>query len=214
MQFSEAKSLIRMHAGAEDGPRMATGLLGSLRPYRGLDDENFEEIVEAIAAVADHLQSGPDVDRELIHALWSMCQTARGWGVREGGMLPRNHLISPDDRRKLESWVNIIESMTLHLLWGNGLPLAISPYAEAVADARLPAPGARLVPLFVGSLKSEDADVRIYAAGALGQMGNASRDAVPTLRMYLLDANREVSQAAALSLEKIVWSAGDGGEGR
>jgi hypothetical protein len=209
MEFSDAKALIRMHAGTEDGPKMATGFLGCLRPYTGLAAENFEEVVEATAAVAEHLRAGPWVDRELVFALWSMCETARAWGVQEGGMLPRNHLISPADRRTLATWVDIIERMTLRLLRGNGLPLAISPYAEAVAFGRLPAPGSRFVPLFTGSLAFDDADVRTYAAGALGRMGAAAREAIPALRGCALDANPEVSQAAALAIEEIARGAGD-----
>ncbi len=49
MEFAEAKTLIRMHAGREDGPKMATGFLGCLRPYAGLNGENFEDVVEATA---------------------------------------------------------------------------------------------------------------------------------------------------------------------
>lgn len=209
MQLSEAKFLIRMHAGTVEGPKMDTGFIGCLRPYRGLDDENFEEVVEAIATVANDLEVGPQVDRDVIFALWSMCQTARIYGVREGGILTRNHLTSPDDRRKLEMWVNIIESMTLRILRGSGLPLAISSYADAVAFTRLPAPGVRLVPSFVGSLTSDDADVRQYAAGALGQMGAAALDAIPALRLCVLDANNKVSQTAAQALEKISQATAD-----
>jgi hypothetical protein len=213
MEFSEAKSLIKMHAGTEDGPRMATGFIGCLRPYGGLDDENFEEVVEAIAMVAHPLQAGVQVDRDLVHALWDMCHTARNWGVRESGMLPRNHRISPDDRRKLEAWVDVIETMTLKLLWGNPLPLAVSTYVSAVADARLPAPGPRLVSLFIESLAfDEDADVRMDAATALGRMGEAARDAVPALRICALDSDREVSRSAALALEGISQSPDDGAE--
>jgi HEAT repeats len=214
METCEAKALIRMHAGTADGPKMATGFLGCLRPYTGLVADNFEEVVEATAAVADALQAGPWVDRELVFALWSMCSTARAWGVQEGGMLPRNHLISPADRRTLSTWVDIIECMTLRLLGGNGLPLAISPYAEAVAFGRLPAPGSRLAPLFAESLTFDDADVRAYAAGALGRMGAAAREAIPALRDCALDANPEVSQAVALAIEDITRAVGDQGEVR
>lgn len=203
MEFSEAKAIIRMHAGAEDGPKMATGFLGCLRPYTGLAGENFEDVVEATAAVAEHLRTGPVVDRELVLALWSMCETARAWGVQEDGMLPRNHLISPADRRMLATWVGIIEYMTLRLLNGNELPRAISPYAEAVAFGRLPAPGSRFVQLFAGSLTFDDDDIRSYAAGALGRMGPAARDALPALRGCVRDANPEVSQAAARAIDEV-----------
>jgi hypothetical protein len=203
MEFSEAKAIIRMHAGAEDGPKMATGFLGCLRPYTGLAGENFEDVVEATAAVAEHLRIGPRIDRELVLALWSMCETARAWGVQEGGILPRNHLISPADQRMLATWVGIIEYMALRLLNGNELPRAISPYAEAVAFGRLPAPGRRFVPLFAGSLAYCDADMRAYAAGALGRMGAVAREALPALRECARDANAEVSQAATLAIDEI-----------
>jgi hypothetical protein len=203
MEFSEAKAIIRMHAGAEDGPKMATGFLGCLRPYTGLACENFEDVVEATAAVAEHLRTGPGVDRELVLALWSICETARAWGVQEGGMLPRNHLISVADQRTLATWIGLIEYMTLRLLNGNELARAISPYAEAIAFGRLPAPGSRFVQLFAGSLTFDDADIRSYAAGALGRMGAVAREAVPALRECARDANPEVSRAAVLAIDEI-----------
>ena len=206
MDFSEAKATIRQHAGTEDGPAMATGFLGCLRPYRGLATENFEAVVAATAAVADHLQAGTSADRELVYALWKMCQTSRDWGVRDGGMLSRNQLVTPADRQLLEVWVDIIEHMALHLLRGNGISLAVCAYAEAIAFGRLPAPASGFVSLFAGSLAYDDVDVKIYAAGALGQMGAAAQDAIPALKRCAQDANAEVSRAAGLAIENIMRS--------
>ena len=58
----------------------------------------------ALRVLAPQLQE-PQLDAQIINALWSICHTARAWGVHEDGMLRRNDLISPADVERLESWI-------------------------------------------------------------------------------------------------------------
>jgi hypothetical protein len=104
MTSAEALELLRMHVS----PDLPSGFLGSLRPYTGLRDENFEEVIAAIKILAPKLQ-GETIDRELVSLLWSLCYFARLWGLESDGMLQRNGLISESDTVKLRGWVNKID---------------------------------------------------------------------------------------------------------
>ncbi|MBX3469273.1 MAG: hypothetical protein KF878_20555 [Planctomycetes bacterium] len=125
----EAKDVLRRHAFQADpaDPRVARGFLGSLRPYGGLIEENFHEVMEALIALAPELSDGRRVDREVMSALWGICHFARSWGVHPEGMLRRNELIAPHDVERLEEWVETISYAVTSLLDGG-------PVEEAFAD--------------------------------------------------------------------------------
>jgi HEAT repeat protein len=53
------------------------------------------------------------------------------------------------------------------------------------------------------ALKEKDNDVRIKAAGLLGEIGPAAKAAVPALREMLRDRDPAVHDAAAEGLKKI-----------
>jgi hypothetical protein len=55
MELEEAKELLKLHTLPGDE------FLGSLRPYQGLIDKNFHEVMQAIIAVAPHLQQDKKV---------------------------------------------------------------------------------------------------------------------------------------------------------
>src|SRR5262245_44785602 len=121
MTEDEAKKAILLHSFAArlETPGMNRGFLGMLRPYGGLREENFHEVMAALKALEPSLSSGDAIDRQLIHSLWAICHLARMWGVDLGGMLRRNGLIAPDDVRRLEEWVDII-SGAVFFLTGSG----------------------------------------------------------------------------------------------
>ncbi|MBO2008570.1 hypothetical protein [Hymenobacter negativus] len=63
--------MLLAHAGAcpnPDHPKFADGFLGMLRPYHGLQEHNFHEIMQVLRAVAPNLQEAV-IDQELISAL-------------------------------------------------------------------------------------------------------------------------------------------------
>lgn len=73
--------------------------------------------------------------------------------------------------------------------------------AEALRDI---GPAAKeAVPALIQALKDENEDVRMYAAIALGKIGDAR--AVETLFQALKDENKDVRGAAARALEKLGW---------
>ena len=115
MTPEEAKQLILIHAGMCDSPLAATAFIGSLRPFTGIREENFHQIMEALQILTPYLQQ-EQIDRELICALWSLCELTRAWGVDTSGMLVRNNLLSDSDKVSLKKWIDTISSAVLLIL--------------------------------------------------------------------------------------------------
>lgn len=109
----EARALLIQHAESE------SGFLGMLRPYHGLREEHFHEVMACLRAVRPAIAEGPR-DRELERAVWSLCHLARSWGLDPDGMLQRNKVIAPEDVRKLQSWVDTISWTIFWLLQPDG----------------------------------------------------------------------------------------------
>ncbi|MCA9193018.1 MAG: hypothetical protein KDB03_14685 [Planctomycetales bacterium] len=109
MEFETAIERLSFHSGtnpATDDPRWDNGFLQSLRPYSGkLNEDAWNDLLECLEAVSDHLTHAPTLDRRLMNSLWGICHLARAWGVHEDGMLMRNRLITPADRLKLDDWL-------------------------------------------------------------------------------------------------------------
>ena len=115
MNTDEAKILILTHAGLIDAPQAETSFIGCLRPFRGLREENFHQIMEALIILTPMLQQ-ERVDRELLSALWTTCQLARQWGVDSSGMLVRNNLLSNEDQTALKYWIDTISWAVFFIL--------------------------------------------------------------------------------------------------
>ena len=110
-----------------------TGYIGCLRPYTGIRHENFHTIVKALLIVGEQLHGTADVDRELVHAIWSLTVTARIYGISPTGMLKRNSLITESDAILLKEWNDIIESIGLGLMQGLPPHLEIERYASYIS---------------------------------------------------------------------------------
>ena len=111
----EAKQLLLSHAG----PDLEPGFLGMLRPYRGLQEESFHEVMTALAALGPSLGRGSTVDRQVMEALWGICVLGQCWGVEPDGMLRRNKLISGDDVERLAQWIKMISWAVFFLIEGS-----------------------------------------------------------------------------------------------
>jgi len=111
MTFREAKERLRFHCGSHpdiDDPHWKQGFLQSLRPYRGLDESAYHDLIACIDAVSDHLKHSAAIDRDVIDSLWAICHFATEWGLTAEGMLQRNELITPADQKTLGEWVMTI----------------------------------------------------------------------------------------------------------
>lgn len=90
-----------------DSSFLTDGFLGRLRPYRGLDEDCFHDLMATLHTLADEFAS-PRVDRTIIGDALAICFYARAWGVRPDGMLVADGAISPDDSNRLAGWIDHI----------------------------------------------------------------------------------------------------------
>lgn len=104
------------------------GFLSSLRPFSGLREENFLQVMEAIIALKPHVAGQSNLDRRLMKGLWELTTRTRLWGLDQNGMLQRNRLLSVDDTAKLLRWVQCIEMAVSRLLSDGDPSDAIAHY--------------------------------------------------------------------------------------
>lgn len=129
MDKSEAISILQSHAGIADGPRLRDGIVGMLRPFVGVEERNFHEVVECIFLLHDELKSDK-IDTAIPHSLLSIIAQLTGHAILPNSMLRRNSLMSESDVARMTSWVNIIESASLRYMMRRNHAIALSAYLE------------------------------------------------------------------------------------
>lgn len=121
MTEREARELLLMHSCAHHDlqhPKMTSGFLGSLRPYTGLNQDNFHEMMHALRVLAPRFGE-EKIERQIISALWGTCHLSRAWGVHPDGMLKSNDLITEEESQQLEQWIETISYAVMMLLDGD-----------------------------------------------------------------------------------------------
>ena len=120
MTPDEARQLLSFHSGRNEDfqhPKWKDGFLGSLRPYRGyLNPDNYHEVMDCLRALAPSLSEGDHVDRHVINDLIGIIHLGRAWAIHPDGMLQRNNLISEDDTRTIERWLETISYSFMTIL--------------------------------------------------------------------------------------------------
>ncbi|HEX8912417.1 MAG TPA: hypothetical protein VF796_08655 [Humisphaera sp.] len=190
VNYDEARHTLLMHGSGvynDAGEPMALddGFLGMLRPYRGLRENNFHVVMQALLVVGQRIHQADSVDRPLVESLWSTCSLMRAWGLHPSGMLRRNKLITEADARRLETWIDIFERSALGLLGGCPPHYEVERYAQYVIDS---GPGENIaffIPLMQQLLDDPDASDPTVVAEALGKLGPVARGALRSLH----DAN-------------------------
>jgi hypothetical protein len=188
MEYTEARHQLLLHGpGTTDATGqpvvLEDGFLGCLRPYTGLREGNFHLVMEALLSVGERLHQTPQLDREPVYAVWSICHTARAWGLAPGGMLQRNRLITDADSARLERWVDTLEVVALRLLGGWPAHHAVYHYAEYVAEVGWWDNTAFLVGLMGRAVADPGiSDAIEMMARALGKLGARATAALPALR--------------------------------
>lgn len=102
VDYEAAVNVILRHGiGRDDAPQneacLQDGFLGVLRPFSGLREENFLQVMEAIIALRPHLEGKQAWETRLVEGLWGLTTRARLWGLDPDGMLQRNRLLSDAD---------------------------------------------------------------------------------------------------------------------
>ena len=132
MTPDEARRLLRIHSGRDadsDPGKWQTGFVGQLRPYRGLKEQNFREVMEAIYALAPAISASGAVDRQLMADLWAIVWLPRTWAFPPHGMLRRNGLIDGRELSRLDDWLDRISEAVDNVL--EGVPESVR---DAMAD--------------------------------------------------------------------------------
>lgn len=131
MKYRDALNTILMHGvGRRDVPLSDAlhehGFVGCLRPWSGLRDQNYRELMLAILSLHESLAGSDCWPTELVAGIMGITRMAHSWALDSNGMLQRNHLITEPEIVKLRHWVHRIESVTELLLMGND-PLEVHP---------------------------------------------------------------------------------------
>ncbi|MBX9626060.1 MAG: hypothetical protein K2X82_19845 [Gemmataceae bacterium] len=117
MTPAEAKAALLRHAGWEENH--GDGLLAWLRPYRGLNDDHFLEILHALYVLQLDWADRPEVDRRAVGAIMDICLTGRNWTEdRYDDKIRRKDFISAADKAKLDDWLFVFEHYAVRLLHG------------------------------------------------------------------------------------------------
>jgi hypothetical protein len=116
MTPQSARAILKRHTAPPTDGDAETGFLGRLRPYRGLREEDFREIMSALATLAPDLRRSK-VDRELVADLWELIFLPWLWALAPGGMLQQSKQVSEEDQRTLAKWLEEI-GLTVSLMLG------------------------------------------------------------------------------------------------
>lgn len=187
MNYATAKLKLLLHAGTSSEDILGEGFLGTLRPYTGLHDENFHQVMEAILLAGESIYSEPKIDRDLVDAIWRMCIIARISGIELNGSLVKNKLISPQDSLKLQSWVTTMETTMLSLLNGNSPSESIHGYCEYVVKFGWGTNHSFFIPLIVSAINNPNLGDHLEACAlALAALGARATSTLDVLREALL----------------------------
>ncbi|MBW3625434.1 MAG: hypothetical protein KY468_18720 [Armatimonadetes bacterium] len=132
MTPEEAKELLSFHSGRHEDihhPKWDSGFLGMLRPYRGLIEENFHEVMEALQVLAPELHKDA-VDAKLMDNLWAICFLAKMWGLDKRSALQRDGLITHEDTERLSDWINQIAYAVMILIDSGDVNEAFAGYVR------------------------------------------------------------------------------------
>lgn len=131
MKYDDALNTILMHGVGRDDVPIAEalhehGFIGCLRPWSGLRDDNYREVMLALLSLRQSLAGADCWPTELVGGIMGITRMAHCWALDSKGMLQHNGLISESEVEKLRYWVQRIESVTEQLLKGND-PLEVYP---------------------------------------------------------------------------------------
>jgi hypothetical protein len=165
-----AKRQILFHAGWDlSSVSGSPCFLERLRPYQGLSELAFAEVMNSIMIWHPSLVAAQMVDKQIVTALWDLCCRTRGLVLRPNSSVQTNKLITSDDLERLRWWIEVIESASLGTLQGWDLRMAMHRLMEYLVQ--FPniehKPYAFLMPLLTSSLTFDDEDVRDTASKAI-----------------------------------------------
>ncbi len=135
MNEAQAIEALSFHSGRSaeiNDTRWQKGFLGSLRPYQGMDlvESNFHSIMGCIASLAPYLIRSDTIDKNIVSDMAGILCLGKAWAVHEDGMLLRNKIITGDEARTIEGWLDCISYSWAMLLDTQDENTAFEPYNE------------------------------------------------------------------------------------
>jgi len=195
-----ARASILRHCAAIDDPHRP-GILSKLRPYRGVDEHDYPELMTAILTIGKDFASPDSYD--LVRHIWGLCWTIRNWAVRPTGLLRANKIISEQEVAVLDTWCEVIETTMLRLLGPHELHEAALPFLGLVAIGvkTIDSPVMRQILLRAASDDREE--LRETCAKAMSNCGIDRDFIAPLLGNLVRDPDRDVAQAASYALRNL-----------
>lgn len=202
MTDTQARAVLRHHAHLGEG---RDGLLGQLRPYRGLNVEHLVEITEALVTLGRSICTHTTADRVVMGDLWNICFTVRRWtrGPHEPTFHGRD-FISAEDKAILDDWLDYLEQWVNGILHRGSARFDWHIFQRSGHATRI----AFALPHIIGELHDEmnydpdfTEDTKIPNCKLLTAMGPAGAPAADTLRRLIVTtSNPEVREAARAAL--------------
>jgi hypothetical protein len=89
---------------------------------------SFRDIMGALRVLGPTLGETALVDRELVSALWNLCELTRLWALEEDGMLREDGLLSEEELALLKRWHGMLCYAVMLLLEGGDDAEAFQEY--------------------------------------------------------------------------------------
>lgn len=125
MLIAEAKQILQLHAGqAEDLRRL--WFLDRLRPYGGLCEADFAEIVECMLTIRSH-ESGERVETSIALAISEIGRRSWLWVLRPDSSVRTCRIASDPELELLAEWIDTIQSIWYRMLRGLDLLVCAHP---------------------------------------------------------------------------------------
>ena len=139
-------------------------MLQTLRPYHGLRDDVFHDLVFGLTWAMWHSREG-DLDRQLVAAACYLNRQIRLIGTNEDSALRRNHLIEDDDLAKLREWLRIVDDLMERTLMAPQFSAAVQRYAFYLGKFGGAGAHPSFEDLFLQALAGESVDDEDWQAG-------------------------------------------------
>ena len=111
MTREQALEQLSFHSGRHSdvySDKWTNGFLPSLKPFKGLNEPAFNNLMECLNVLKDEIKQSKTLDKELMLDLWTICHYTKAWGTDPIGMLRSNNLISDEELEELTNWINKI----------------------------------------------------------------------------------------------------------
>ena len=172
------------------------GFSGMLRPWKGLLNNNFHEVVELFLVTHSSIL-GDKINRQMLTSLLRMCNYARSICISLNSSLRKNRLINDKEISLLESWLNVIDNLIIIGLEKQSLQDLVLVYCNYInkTNEKIEYDLTYLLPLLTGILTSNKSnDNKVTALISLRKINIKSEEVLNALEQVSLNRDEEVQE--------------------